>query len=190
MNKVDRIHHMLLSETNGFTNLIDKQAYVYVQPKVDGFRALGNVNEKCLYSRQLNDFKLSHIVDDLNRLPVNMLPDGELYCHGKTLPEIQSMIRRGDKRIQLHVFDMVSDLPFSARHKELTRSVNETASIKIIPTLKIRPDQIEEQYNSYLALGFEGMVIRLDGYGYEQGRSETIFKKKPIVVNRIASMFI
>ena len=190
MIKVDRIKHMLLSEYDRFTNRIDKCSSVYVQPKLNGFRAMGDRSDNCLYSRNLIDFELSHIESDLEDMPVNLIPDGELYCHGHSLSKIQSMIRRGDERIQFHVFDHVSDEAFSSRSRELMESIRETTSIKIVPTFRISPSEIMTYHDMFLDQGYEGIVIRLEGYAYEQYRSEHIFKKKPREVNSLAAMFI
>ena len=38
--------------------------------------------------------------------------DGELYCHGKTLCQIQSMIRRGNTEIKFYCFDVIKDDEF------------------------------------------------------------------------------
>jgi len=190
MNKVDRIKPMLLSEYREFTNLINKRSRVYVQPKLNGWRAMGDVAKTSLYSRDLNDFDLSHIKADLDKLPNNLKPDGELYSHGLTLREIQSAIRRGDTRVQFHVFDVVSDLPFSSRLETFLRPLKETACIKIVPTFCITPSEIQVYHDKFLAQGYEGLVIRLDGFAYEQGRSERIFKKKPVEMNRLAALFI
>ena len=190
MMKVDRIKPMLLSEYDEFTNLINKCVSVSVQPKLDGWRSMGDRGNNVLYSRGLNDFRLPHIEKELNKLDVNLIPDGELYCHGLTLPEIQSAIKRGDERIQLHVFDAVSNLPFSVRYERFVRTIRESASIKVVPMFRISPSQIMEYHDRFLAEGYEGIVIRLEVSAYEQGRSESIFRKKPVVMNSLASIFI
>lgn len=167
---------MLLSEIPGHRTDIMAQDYVYVQPKLDGWRCLANTRTGRIYTRSGREITtLPHVQATLPSSGPEWL-DGELYAHGYNVDQIQSMIKQGDHRIRLHVFDTVSAMPFSYRYKDV-RALSE--HINTVEAIRIRPQEITVYYKEYLAQGYEGLVIRLDGHAYKHGRSLNIFKMKP-----------
>lgn len=100
-----------------------------MQPKLNGIRmmALNGV----LMSRDglvWKDHCLTHIREALSLLPKDKVFDGELYCHGLSLQEINSRIAvvRQDPHpeelnISYHIFDYVSLEPFFERSAHLHR---------------------------------------------------------------------
>lgn len=164
---------MLLSELGGYQTDIMRADYVFVQPKLNGWRSPFNTHTRKLYTRSMNEITtLEHIKASLPTEGSEWL-DGELYAHGFTLGEIQSMISKGDKRINLHVFDCIDGKVFSERYVDIPVYIHN------VETIKISPERINDYYEYFLNLGYEGMVIRLDGYGYHCHRSTAIFKMKP-----------
>lgn len=167
---------MLLSEIPGHRSDIMDQPLIYVQPKLDGWRCMANTRTRKIYTRSGRELStLPHIN---SALPVDGPEwlDGELYVHGHNVNQIQSMIKKGDSRIQFHIFDMVSPMPFSYRYRAI-RSLSER--MNTVEAVTVRPQDISAYYEDYLAQGYEGLVIRLDGHPYEHGRSTKIFKMKP-----------
>jgi ATP-dependent DNA ligase len=174
---------MLISEIPGHRGRILAERHVYVQPKLDGWCCMANTRTRKLYSRSGKEITtLPHINA---ALPVEG-PEwlhGELYVHGAGVDKVQSMIKRGDERIEFHVFDCVSDEPFSVRIErvlELATNGNSIGgAIKTVPTVWSKPSQVGEFYRAALIHGWEGLIVRLDGHGYEHKRSINIFKMKP-----------
>ena len=125
---------------------------------------------------------LSHINDALPVFDGIEWIDGELYYHESTLGQIQSMISRGDSRLEFHAFDVVLEDSFDVRYKELLKlKPITTYGFQIVQSVLINPDQIQTHYDSYIKNKYEGMIIRLLNRSYEQCRSTSIFKKKPVI---------
>jgi DNA ligase 1 len=165
---------MLISEAPYYQEKINSCDYVYIQPKLNGWRCIINTKTGILYSRSGSIITMPHISADILHGNYPEWLDGELYSHGYTLGQIQGMIKRTDTRIKFYCFDVISDGVFSARYK----GVQETDNIKTISTEKIKPSEIKRYYQEYLNMGLEGAIIRLDA-PYENRRSENIFKLKP-----------
>lgn len=161
---------MLLSEYPEYINEINKESYVYIQPKLNGWRCVLNTVTGTLYSRSGQIITLTHVSTDCIGKGLPGWLDGELYIHGYTLGQIQSMIKKQDIRVMFHCFDVIDKGVFSERFK---------VNYNTVYTQKIKPSEIESVYNGYLYNGFEGAVIRLDRE-YESGRSRNIFKLKPV----------
>jgi hypothetical protein len=175
---------MLVSELAGHHNRIRSQSYVFVQPKLNGWCCMANTRTRKIYTRAGHEIKtLPHINA---ALPVDG-PEwlhGELYRHDSTLDEIQSMIKRGSDEIEFHVFDLVDSEPFEARVSYLFAKYEffwngNNNPLKIVPSFKIKTDQIINYYQNFLNRNYEGIIIRLDGHGYEHHRSINVFKMKP-----------
>lgn len=169
---------MLVSEIPGHRDRIAAQEYVFVQPKQAGWRGMANTRTKKLYTRSGREITtLPHINAALPTTGPEWL-DGELYKHGRTEAEIQSMIKRGSAEMEFHVFDCVHSDPFFLRYHEQIPTFY-YSPIKNVHTMQIRPDEISHAYQHVLDCGYEGLIIRLDGHGYEHKRSINVFKMKP-----------
>lgn len=160
---------MLLSEAQYYQDEITSHDYVYVQPKLDGWRAIINTVTGVIYSRYGNIISLPHISRDVIGKGLSEWIDGELYCHGCTLGQIQSMIKKQDDQISFFCFDTIRPGKFSSRY---------TTEYNPVSTYKIKPHEINQYYQDFLNRGYEGIVIRFDAE-YQQGRSKKIFKLKP-----------
>lgn len=171
---------MLLTEYPDKIDLINKQEYVFIQPKLDGWRGMINTKTGQIFSREGKEISLPHITKEI--LSISDLPewiDGELYVHGFTLGQIQSMIRKADERIEFHCFDFVSDESFSKRFFHNNKSARIYKHIKSAETHMIKPSEIIKYYDEFISMGYEGAVIRLDNMPYQQYRSEQVIKLKP-----------
>lgn len=174
---------MLISEIPGHRGRILAEDYVYVQPKLDGWCCMANTRTRKLYTRSGKEIStLPHINAALPMEGPEWL-HGELYVHGAGVDTVQSMVKRGDERVELHVFDCVSDEPFAVRIERVLELATNGAAIndviKVVPTVWTKPAQVPEFYRAAVIAGWEGLIIRLDGHGYEHGRSVNIFKMKP-----------
>lgn len=167
---------------------------VYVQPKLDGIRALyqgGNFHSRdCkLFSRDL----LRHI--EHPDIVQNVVFDGEFYAHGASLQAINSAVAVNRKlptefteRIKFHVFDCYvttnPDLPFSQRLDYLQTIHSHLHSWKgwnVVPTEKFDTIQLINNFHrNCLEQSYEGSIIRLDS-SYVQTRSWSLLKRKDFI---------
>jgi len=176
---------MLLSEYPDHIETVNKEKYVFIQPKLDGWRAMGNTKTGEIISREGKPFNLPHISAELIELGKKGFPewvDGELYKHGKTLGQIQSMIRKSSDEVELHIFDFVGSENFSGRFFDKDLYILEIKCVMFVETTKMKPAGIMRDYESYLEDGYEGAVIRLDNRPYEQFRSHQVLKMKPEIM--------
>jgi len=65
----------------------------FVQPKLDGMRALGYTN-KFISRKGKEILNMDHILEELNKLKLNAPLDGELYAHGKSFQENMRLIKK------------------------------------------------------------------------------------------------
>lgn len=164
----------------------------YIQPKLDGMRALAIVkNGKVkLMSRTNKEITtMQHIVADLEKreLP-DVILDGELYAHGITFQENMRLLkkyRKGESEaIKYHVYDMISDKPFSERlydYINLDASiVEDSVAVDFVSTfIAIDIEELNLECNSFISEGFEGAMVRWGEDGYKvNGRSDSLLKMK------------
>lgn len=175
----------------------------FLQRKLDGNRCLIHNNGERLiaYTRNGKEFKtLDHILKPLESiLPVGCTLDGELYVHGVALQTIVSWAKKkqsANSLIQYHVYDMISEQPFSTRIDELgailTASfLEEYDSITLVETTRYTPDSganLKALLAKVRADNYEGLMFRSDYLldrgswveaGYQDGkRSGSLIKLK------------
>lgn len=170
---------MLVSEYPCHSQRVARESEIFIQPKLNGWRCIADMSTGELYSRSGQVFALPHISDDFRSMRRSGFIDGELYCHGFTLGEIQTMIKKSDPRIKFHAFDILSPGDFAARSAALNQ-VRGTKNIEIVQTFKIESREIDAYYNLFLAAKFEGAIVRMSGGRYESGRSADVLKIKPV----------
>lgn len=176
----------------------------YVQPKLNGVRAL--YHQGIMQSRGLREEEgkvwdssvVSHFTTPLlQACPPTWLLDGELYCHGKSLQQINSAIAVKRKsassvthEIQYHVFDIVDTQslhrPFHQRAEMLEflktkMVVHQASTIQVVPTTFVsNPGLDDELYALYRSQGYEGLMYRLPsapyGFAEECGNKENRWK--------------
>lgn len=180
---------MLLSEYPDHIDLVNSQEYVFIQPKLNGWRARGNTKTGEINLRN-GDFwgrqiSLPHISSELIELGKKGFPewlDGELYKHGKTLGQIQSMIRKSSDEIEFHVFDFIGEGGFGERFFYNKYGAFSKKNIQSVSTFLLPPNSAISQYEVFIEEGYEGAVIRLDNRPYEQYRSNQALKIKPEIM--------
>jgi len=172
---------MLVSEIPGHRGRILSQPYVLLQPKLDGWCCMANTRTRKIYTRSGNEITtLPHINAALPKGGPEWL-HGELWKHGATCDTVSEMVKNGDPSLEFHVFDCVSQEPYSGRLYRIS-SIPMNETIKTVPTFTSDSNitqTIRDAYNACLERGYEGLIIRLDGYGYEHKRSINVFKMKP-----------
>jgi DNA ligase-1 len=174
---------------------VDYSKPVYIQPKLDGVRCL--FTKDGAFSRTGKQFKnLSHI--ELELIPFfkdnpNIILDGELYNHElkHDFEKIISLVRKqkptADDRldarnlIQYHVYDFISNdkANYRDRMHELACSDVYSDYIKYVPAYRVykHEEALNMHHDAYLAKGYEGSILRLDGK-YKHGRSYDLMKFK------------
>jgi DNA ligase-1 len=163
----------------------------WFQPKLDGHRALTTKQDgkMIMYSRKgklINT--MGHILSHLeDKIEEGMFLDGELYCHGKQLQNIGSLIKKeqpGSELVRYNVYDVVLDAPYGERFEKLRHILKyngeDNPPAFLVPTTKI-PDMEYAQKLTKEAIedGFEGGILRTSGGGYLAGfRSRDLLKIK------------
>jgi len=159
---------------------------VFLQHKYDGNRCIiTKQHGKILaYSRngKVIPADLSHITNGL-KLDEGQFIDGELYCHGEKLQTIVSWIKRtqdNTKLLNFHAYDLMSDEPYEKRMYQLVDMIGLHDSIQFAPTIRANGmEQIMGYHKRSIQAGYEGTIIRLPDYGYEDGkRSRSLLKLK------------
>lgn len=156
---------------------------VYIQPKLNGVRALyhSDTNVMQSHSRQTAEVKywqggvLNHITEQLESLfnqPVIL--DGELYKHGWSLQKINGAVSVNrlspsidTDQVQMHVFDIIADVPFADRYAALEQL--RTVYPHVVPTHFVSsPDSADHFYTRWRKQGYEGMIYRnaANTYGF------------------------
>jgi DNA ligase-1 len=156
----------------------------YVQPKLDGHRALWCPESQQLYSRQGKKIDMPHIEEVLKGCYHGKLPlDGELYAHGLELQEVSKLIKKyrpESQLVQFHVYDLVDETkPFSER----IRTLEKFGSIKHITVVQtefaLDHDDLMNTHSCYREMGYEGTMLRFGTSGYQTGkRSRELLKVK------------
>lgn len=160
-----------------------------VQKKLNGHRCLITKQDGKIiaYSRKGKEIAaITHITDPLcDHLPEGVTIDGELYVHGQKLQTIASWVKRKQPNTKLVMFvayDLVSSESYVDRHIELTELLRGVASDKIL-TLPyeefIDHERLIARRDEVIKNGFEGLMLRIHGCGYQDGvRSASLIKVK------------
>jgi len=176
----------------------------YVQPKLNGVRAL--YHQGIMQSRGLREEEgkvwdpsvVLHFTQPLAlACPPTWILDGELYCHGKSLQQINSAVAVKRKstsavthEIHYHIFDIIDTQclhrPFHERAEllELLKTqlvIHQATTVQVVPTVCVNnPGLDDELYQSYRSQGYEGLMYRLPlapyGFAEECGNKENRWK--------------
>ena len=172
-----------------FTN--DLKNMCYLQPKLDGIRCMGNIENGDLWSRRQTKIEgLDHISNELrmihNSLGVKWV-DGELYNHSLTFNEINSYVRRTaeftekSRQIEYWVYDCVSDNVYTNRYEILQQIINSGFKyIRLVSTMQVKCiDDVHMKHKYYTELNYEGVMIRSVDKPYEKNkRTNQLMKLK------------
>ena len=174
---------------------VDWSQPVYIQPKLDGVRCV--ITKDGAFSRTGKQFKnINHIELSLIKFfdqHPDVILDGELYNHDlkDDFEKIISLVRKQkptiDDRVdaknltQFHCYDYFDGVQYDSYK---TRMNNLATSDIYNYCIKYVPAKLVDSYNyartlhkEYLAAGYEGSIIRLNGL-YKHGRSYDLMKFK------------
>ena len=170
----------------------------YIQPKLDGVRALAfwNGNDLEIMSRNGKSWRdigtVEHIAGALERfLPKDTLLDGEIYAHGETFQQTTRLVkkyRKGEsEQLLLHVYDVIDrdalETPFEERQLRfgwLAGVLEPSDPIELVRTETVSvEDEVYEYHRQFVEDGFEGAIVRLAAGIYQYGaRSYDLLKVK------------
>jgi len=147
----------------------------YVQPKLDGMRALGSDEDGFMSRTGKAIDTLSHI--ELGGLNGHII-DGELYAHGISFQENMRLIKKhrpGEtEQVKYHVYDMVSELPFPQRFLKLQALTQGLAHIELVHTARIEGEEdLKYHHQLFISQGYEGTMIRHSEEGYQVNKRST-----------------
>ena len=160
------------------------------QRKLDGVRCVA-ISGRGLFSRngKPSSPHLTHIVADVNKLPAGTILDGELYSDDLTFQEIVGLVKKatlkaGDAekvaKIYLCVYDTIRDGTNAERNTWLTETfaANAFTALKQLPTVSCESiDAVKELHASYVAEGYEGLILRNAAGLYKIGHRSTELQK-------------
>lgn len=156
----------------------------FIQPKLDGMRALGNVQG--MMSRTGKPIvTVDHILRSIEHL--NEIVDGELYAHGLSFQENIKLIkkyREGEtEKVHYHVYDLVMDAPFQERYDLLTELMEDVPNVEVVKTIMVfDEDEIKFWHSQFIEEGYEGSIIRWGDAPYKcNGRSSNLLKYKDFI---------
>ena len=168
-----------------FAEHAEKITYpAYIQRKYDGARCIATiVNGKAtLWTRTRKVINsMPHIIVALEKAfnAKSITLDGELYNHSlhKDFEHLMHLIRpnkpaKGGEVIEYHVYDMVSELPFSRRTLLLENSWKSAdKSLVLVDTFTIEsPEEAMEHTKRFQEEGYEGSIVRQANTKYEIGK--------------------
>jgi ATP-dependent DNA ligase len=158
------------------------------QPKYDGIRcrAVRHESSYILLSSEENVIFLPHITEALNKLDMHYEFDGELYVHGWSFEQINSVCSRtvnphpDAHKIQLHIFDIVDEFkPQGLRITDLVATKLPLPMVISPYAVALNLDEIMQHYDHYLEQGYEGIIVRHFMATYVRKRSIYVMKFKP-----------
>jgi len=160
-----------------------------MQCKYDGHRCLINRDgdDYQAYSRNGKPietiYEIMEAVKQIN-LPDGYTLDGELYHHCSPLQTITSWVKRRQSMTQYLsyiVYDLITpDAKFYPQRLQELLKLNIKRPIKLAPTdISIVEDRIPNMLDKSIDAGYEGLILRRDGFPYEDGkRSKGLVKIK------------
>lgn len=170
-----------------------KSGNLYSQPKFDGIRC--TINKNGMWTRNGKPITSSpHIFkefkNDFEVYP-DLILDGELYNHEfkDNFNEIVSLVKKQKskqsdfdetkKLVRFYCYDYVSKDKFSDRMKTLKKKLLNKNYTIVVETFLIKDQShMDELESEYLEEGYEGQMLRIDGFGYETKRTKNLLKRK------------
>jgi len=155
-----------------------------IQRKYNGHRCLITNEAGILIAYSKNGkpiTTISHILKDM-QIPENHTIDGELYVHGELVQSISSLVKKqqpANLRLNFIAYDYISPDTYLKRLAGLVH-LPKSPSWGVAETFNFNYGEEVDYMHRFVKEGYEGAIIRLDGYGYEDGkRSKCLIKVKP-----------
>jgi len=159
---------------------------LFVQYKYDGNRMLVR-NENGTNIAYTRNGKVIDTIPEIIEgmiIPEGVTIDGEIYCHGESLQTIVSWVKRRQEnslKLRYHAYDVMIDRNYGLR-LEMLKDMELGEFAEVVPTYKYIPEPnnyITDALNDAIKLGYEGLILRQNDFGYETGkRSKSLIKVK------------
>jgi len=163
-----------------------------VQPKLNGVRCLAQWEDDHveLTSRSGKPYNCPHIVEELEEiLPKDIILDGEIYAHGKTLQAVMRLVKKvrpESVNLRLWTYDLIDtkdmDIPWSERSISLRKFFEERKCKTLVYVKHLICEDEKSVYNEQARLtqeGYEGAIVRMPHGVYRWGyRSDALLKVK------------
>ena len=200
--------HMLAKSADKVSeSTINKVKYWYASRKIDGVRCSMFWDGKEIKTSSRGGGHYNYSTTHITQHPLlieyfkkhpDIVLDGELYKHGKSLQQISGAARLEKNAVdcdwlQYFVYDiMIPNVPFKDRLKLLIEFAKEVhigfdpyhvfkdgdLQVQIVPQTKVSGyDNIIKLHNKYVEEGWEGVVIRDPNANYEFGSRKNIMIK-------------
>lgn len=162
---------------------------VWCQPKLDGMRCVGMIEEEAsLWSRTRKPIRsLPHVQEELASLfSGDIITDGEAYSveYHDQFEELLSIIRKDEPSeksalVDYHVYDLPSHPRTFSQRYEALQKILPARKGHLVPVRTVlchNDDEIEACHEQNLAENYEGTMIRADG-PYERGKRSIYLQK-------------
>jgi DNA ligase 1 len=162
---------------------------VWCQPKLDGMRCVGMIEEETsLWSRTRKPIRsLPHVQEELASLfSGDLITDGEAYSveYHDQFEELLSIIRKDEPSeksalVDYHVYDLPSHPRTFSQRYEALQKILPARKGHLVPVRTVlcrNDDEIEACHEQNLAENYEGTMIRADG-PYERGKRSIYLQK-------------
>lgn len=174
----------------------------YVQPKLDGIRCMAYLDNNGSVIMESRKGVPLHFMDNIRTEIGRILTatphvclDGELYTHDLPFEVISGIVRLKDtkkitnaqkehiEKLKYCVYDCIDknnlEAPFIDRYNLIRNAVANPPVIQVLTQTINHPNVIEEKHNEYVALGYEGIMLRNVTSKYEiDKRSKDLQKFK------------
>lgn len=160
------------------------------QAKLNGHRALvtRRNGELMMYSRKGERITtMNHILTHLeDKVEEGIILDGELYIHGMKLQDIGKLVKKWrpeSVNVQYHVYDMITDTPYSQRYEHLFTVIGLADvdwPVQLVTTICVEDmEKAQRLTDQAIEDGYEGGILRTPDKGYLAGfRSRQLLKMK------------
>lgn len=162
-----------------------------IQPKLDGIRCCAIIEdgEVSLFSRTGKPINaVPHIEAELSeKFPTGSWKlDGELYNHDlkDNFEKLLSIVRKQkeidtDRQMQYHIYDMNMESTFINRIAAIAKMIPVGTYLRVVPTEKVADlEAAEAKMDDFIAMGYEGSMLRNKKSQYESKRSYNLQKMK------------
>jgi len=172
-NELNLFKPMLAQQFNKQKS-VDTEGAV-LQRKLDGNRMLVTMQNGVVsaYTRNGKLIKtLDHILEQIDWLTEGQTIDGEVYKHGMALKDIRGAVAKkqaNTAKLDYHIYDCINDESFKERFTFIDKTYSD--NIIVEPYWDVQGEEhTAALFNRVRQDGYEGLMMRLDGYGYQAGK--------------------
>jgi DNA ligase-1 len=159
----------------------------FAQRKLDGVRCVA-VPHRGLFSRNGKPLSvhLSHVLDDVNTMPADMVLDGELYSEELSFQEVVGLVKKKTltgtdatklAKIFLFVYDCIQPGTNAERNAVLSALLPTRSLHLLLTEVCVGKEDVQRLHAGYVAEGFEGLILRNPAAEYAAGQRSVHLQK-------------